>query len=141
MNAQVEPLYTGDSAPPQGARYGIPIPNSAHMSEEEATALITNDVMQIHCTWPVRNHFPKYIGDFYKYLKPRIIGVMTLLRVVKGNEGWVLHGRVYYSDGDRALFKYWTPPTLIVLSTDIERGDPTKGRQVIGLDRLMVSPK
>lgn len=141
MNAQVELPYTGDSAPPQGARYAITIPDSVHLSEEEAKALIIHEVMKIYCTWPVRTNFPKYIGDFYRYLPPREIGVFTLLRVVKGNEGWVLHGRVYYSDGSRVHFKNWTRPQLVVLSTDIERGDPSKGRQVIGLDRLMVSPK
>lgn len=141
MNAQVEPLYTGDSAPPQGARFGMLIPDSAHLTEEEAQALIIHEVMEIRCTWPKRTNFPKYIGDFYNYLPPKVIGHMTLLRVVKGNEGWVLHGRVYYSDGSRVHFKNWTRPHLVVLSTDIERGDPSKGRQVIGLDRLMVSPK
>lgn len=128
-------------APAHGHTVRVPIPDSAGLSDEEMYALLPPDTLQIFSTWPRRNWGKYRIGDIYDRLKPRCIGVIEVSGLVNGNEGWVLHGRVYYHGGTHVNHFILSPPRAVVLSVDIERGDPTKGRRAFQLDRLLVSPK
>lgn len=136
-----DPSEVLDHAPAHGHSVRVSIPDTATMSDEEMYALLPPDTLPIYSTWPVRQWGKSMIGDLYGYYKPRQIGVLEIQGLVNGKEDWVLHGRVYYHGGIHLNNEILTPLRAVVLSTDIERGDPTKGRRVFQLNRLMVSPK
>ncbi|QTH80470.1 hypothetical protein PA10_00272 [Pseudomonas phage pPa_SNUABM_DT01] len=135
-------LFDDGRKEPVEYAFGVPvqvlIPDSHGLTQAEVDDLMPSAALPIFTTYPKRNLRPG-LADFYAKLKPAKIGYLRASGFVKGNEGWVLHGRIEYGDNVRS--ELLTDPRLVVLSVDIERGDPSKGRKAIGLDRMMVSPK
>lgn len=129
------------TAPAHDSICRVRLPGCETMSDEEIYGLLPDDFLPIFSSWPKRNWGKSGIGDFYSYLKHKQIGLFQATGFVKENEHWVLHGRVHYNGGLRVNNDMLTPPRMVALSVDIERGDPTKGRRVFRLDRLLVSPK
>ncbi|MNO12960.1 hypothetical protein D3C76_25800 [compost metagenome] len=129
------------TAPAHGQHVNVPIPDTANLPVEEVYELLPPGPLLIFSTWPKRKWAQLKVGDIYDRLRPRQVGVFEIGGLVNGNEGWVLHGRVYYLDGVKTNHLRLTPPHLVVLSVDIERGDPSQGRRAFQLDRILVSPK
>lgn len=129
------------SAPAHGSIARVRLPGCEALSDEEVYQLLPEDPLPIFSSWPKRNWGASGVGDIYSYLKSKKIGYFEASGFVKENEHWVLHGRVHYHGGLRVNNDMLTPPRMVALSVDIERGDPTKGRRVFRLDRLLVSPK
>lgn len=128
-------------APSHNGVTWVTLPQSTGIIDNEVTSLVPDDFVPIYMNWPKRDWGDEPIGEFYRKLKVRQIGVMRVTALVKENENWVLHGKVCYNAGDAVDGKLLTHPYPIIQSVDIERGDPTKGRRAIRLDRLMVNLK
>lgn len=128
-------------APAHNCKTYITLPSDAGIIDNEVTSLVSDDFLPIYMNWPKRDWGDEPIGEFYNKLKVRQIGLMEVTALVKENENWVLHGKVIWNAGDRVDQTLLTPPFPIIQSVDIERGDPTKGRRAIRLDRLMVNLK
>ncbi|MNZ25634.1 hypothetical protein D3C78_428040 [compost metagenome] len=149
MNLLDDILIAG-FAPGHGSNFFIEVPDSLDISEEEIKDLLPPNDIPMVTTWPKRSFESVFcsrrktdvpVSDFYDYLKPREIGMVRVLEFVKGNKGWILHGRVQYHGGHHVQHECLNVPRVVVLSVDRERGNPSSGRRAIGLDRLMVSPK
>lgn len=130
-----------NSAPVHDALVGVVVPGCESLSNEEVRLLMPDDFLPIFSSWPKRNWGNSGVGDIYSYLKSKQIGLFQPIEFVKENEHWVLHGRVHYIGGLRVNSDMLTPLRMVALSVDIERGDPSKGRRVFQLARLLVSPK
>lgn len=130
-----------NSAPAHDSDTCLIVPGCESLTDEEVHRLMPDDFLPIFSSWPKRDWGDSGVGDIYSYLKSKQIGLFQPIEFVKENEHWVLHGRVHYDGGLRVNNDILTPPRLVALSVDIERGDPTKGRRVFQLARLLVSPK
>jgi hypothetical protein len=130
-----------NSAPAHDSITCVVVPGCESLSDEEVRRLMPDDFLPIFSSWPKRNWGNSGVGDIYSYLKSKQIGLFQPIEFVKENEHWVLHGRVHYNGGRHVNNDLLTSPRLVALSVDIERGDPTKGRRVFQLARLLVSPK
>lgn len=135
-----DPADVFSSAPGHNRNTHIVIPASVPIVEDEITSLLPDDFVPIYLNWPV-GRFEEEIGDFYKYLKPRQIGLFEVTALVKENENWVLHGGVMWGANGGVNHALLTRPVPVIQSVDIERGDPSKGRRAIRIDRLMVDRK
>lgn len=130
-----------DSAPVHDSVTRVFVPGCESLSDAEVRRLMPDDFLPIFSSWPKRDWGNSGVGDIYSYLKSKQIGLFQPIEFVKENEHWVLHGRVHYCSGLRANSGMFTPLRMVALSVDIERGDPSKGRRVFQLARLLVSPK
>ena len=134
-----------------GAEIQLHIDHSAGMTEKAIWEALSSDSLAIYTGWPKRTlDEPQWLPsthqrsakltDIYSRLKPRKIGQVSVLELVKVNDSWVLHGKIHYDGGHITNHAILQPFRLIVQSMDKVRGQPTEGRVLVKISKVRTDP-
>jgi len=104
-------------------------------------ATVSTPTLKIFSSWPTRDLGHKAsLVDLYDHRPPIHIGELECKGFVKVNGSWVLHGVIHYKGGDALDSSILKTLSLVTLTIDVDRTDRSKGRKVIGIDRVLARP-
>lgn len=134
-----------------GADVYLPVANAEGLDLNDLTGMLNGNTLPLMVGWPNRDiKIPDWLADdpkaarvfdVYTRLKPRRIGHLYILRFVKRNDSWLLHGRIQYDGKEMVNHLILKPFRLVTQEVDRDRNDRKSGRVLVGFVCAKADPR